>query len=197
MSTETTAALYLMFMVGLIGVGAAICGFRAYLRDSFRQKAFTIRNELFDWAADGNISFNDPAYWRLRLMMNGTIRFTHRLSLGELILPVCLYLARRKEPQLPLYSVWIESVLRHPDHVRRDLMKFHERFCEEMARHILRYSPLAGPLIAVSMLFQRATRHRPERPRVQLVHCGPIVEERALLSDPEWLSQQGSRVVAA
>jgi hypothetical protein len=35
---------------------------------------------MFDYAADGNISFNDPAYALLRKSMNGFIRYAHTLT---------------------------------------------------------------------------------------------------------------------
>ena len=46
----------------------------------FRQRIFQIRDELFDFAAEGNISFNDPAYGALRTSMNSLIRFAHKMS---------------------------------------------------------------------------------------------------------------------
>lgn len=48
--------------------------------DSFRQKMFVVRDELFDYAASGKIEFNDPAYRLLRQSMNGHIRYAHQLT---------------------------------------------------------------------------------------------------------------------
>lgn len=48
--------------------------------DMFRQNMFALRDELFDFAADGNIPFDDPAYLRLRQLMNGFLRYAHNLT---------------------------------------------------------------------------------------------------------------------
>jgi hypothetical protein len=42
--------------------------------DRFRQDVFGLRDELWDFAASGQISFDDPAYRLLRQLMNGFIR---------------------------------------------------------------------------------------------------------------------------
>jgi hypothetical protein len=51
-----------------------------YRIDKTRQSLFAIRDELFDAAARGEISFDSEAYRTTRLIMNGLIRFTHRAS---------------------------------------------------------------------------------------------------------------------
>lgn len=40
---------------------------------------FALRGQLFDFAADGGISFDHPAYGLLRSTMNGFIRFAHMM----------------------------------------------------------------------------------------------------------------------
>ena len=50
---------------------------RMYL---FRQEMFAVRDELFDFAADDGISFEDPAYIQLRQLFNGFIRYAHNLT---------------------------------------------------------------------------------------------------------------------
>lgn len=69
----------LLSSLGLIYL--AFWGFRELRMDEFRQNVFRLRDELFDFAADGNIAFDHPAYKMLRSMMNGYIRFSHRGSL--------------------------------------------------------------------------------------------------------------------
>jgi hypothetical protein len=55
--------------------------YRDYRVDLFRQRMFTLRDELFEYAAAGNIAFDAPAYGLMRDMLNGYIRFAHRLNL--------------------------------------------------------------------------------------------------------------------
>src|SRR6266566_4122568 len=59
--------------------------YRDYRVDLFRQRVFALRAELFEVGASGKISFDDPAYRMLRSMMNGYIRFAHRISLPLLL----------------------------------------------------------------------------------------------------------------
>ena len=66
----------------------AILYFEFYLdmmTDTYRQNLFTIRDELFIYAMNGHISFEHPAYHMLRNMLNGSIRFGHRMSLGYIL----------------------------------------------------------------------------------------------------------------
>src|SRR5258708_27147164 len=48
--------------------------------DIVRQQMFALRDELFDFAAQGGIKFDDPAYILLRHLMNGFIRHAHNLT---------------------------------------------------------------------------------------------------------------------
>jgi hypothetical protein len=48
--------------------------------DLFRQQMFALRDELFDFAADGKVVFDEPAYILLRQLMNGFIRYAHNLT---------------------------------------------------------------------------------------------------------------------
>lgn len=62
------------------------------MEDYTRQELFTLRDELFDYAADGHISFDDEAYLTTRTMINGVIRFTHSVSLTNwLMMLLCNY----------------------------------------------------------------------------------------------------------
>lgn len=57
-----------------------------------RQKLFKIRDELFDFAAQGNISFDNDYYIKTRENLNGFIRFAHAMTwisllIGKRVLP--------------------------------------------------------------------------------------------------------------
>ena len=58
---------------------------RGYHIAKTRQRLFSIRTELFIAAANGKISFDDPGYRQVRLVINGTIKFTHNLSIFRLL----------------------------------------------------------------------------------------------------------------
>ena len=60
--------------------------YKKYQLDSYRQDIFTIRDELFIYAAEGNISFEHEAYQMARTYLNGSIRFAERLSLLRMVI---------------------------------------------------------------------------------------------------------------
>jgi hypothetical protein len=51
-----------------------------------RFKLFSVRDSLFLYAAEGKISFEEPAYIMTRTTINGALRFAHRLTLGKLLI---------------------------------------------------------------------------------------------------------------
>ena len=57
---------------------------RVLLLDVLRQRLFAIRDSLFDFAADGGIGFEDPAYRELRDDINSLIRFADKMSFGRI-----------------------------------------------------------------------------------------------------------------
>lgn len=60
--------------------------YKKYQLDLYRQDIFKIRDELFIYAAKGNISFNHEAYTMARTYLNGSIRFAERSSLLRMVI---------------------------------------------------------------------------------------------------------------
>lgn len=52
-----------------------------YRVDRLRQRLFEIRDRLFDEATHGRIHFDSKGYGYARTVMNGMIRFSHRISI--------------------------------------------------------------------------------------------------------------------
>ena len=73
-ATITTGLVLVVLWVSLFWL------FRDYRIDVFRQNMFALRDELFDFASEGKIAFDHPAYRSLRAACNGYIRFGHRVS---------------------------------------------------------------------------------------------------------------------
>src|SRR6266576_996022 len=109
--------------------------------DAFRQEIFALRDELFDYAADGRIKFDDPAYRLLRQVMNGFIRYAHQLTFSRVCMTVIE--ARIKSDKLspPKWSEsWEKALKRVPDkdkEVQSALQAFHYRALSCVARHLL------------------------------------------------------------
>jgi|HubBroStandDraft_6_1064221.scaffolds.fasta_scaffold92184_2 hypothetical protein len=54
---------------------------RDYRVDAFRDHVFSIRDKMFLFAANGGVSFDDPAYTILRFRMNVFLRYGHEFTL--------------------------------------------------------------------------------------------------------------------
>jgi hypothetical protein len=148
MTPETIAARFFFFIIALAGLGVVCCGWRAYNRDAFRQRAFAIRDELFDFAANGSIAFNDPAYTLLRSRMNATIQYSHRLTFGEAFLPLLFMILRNEASDPPRhYVAWEKAVAKHPKETRDALNEFNNRFASLLASHLMRNTPVAWPIL--------------------------------------------------
>lgn len=96
--------------------------------DVFRQQMFALRDELWDFAADGNISFEEPAYALLRQLMNGFIRYAHNLTPYRTLLAFLRWKYVTYE-QTPAWSEhWNMAVneLENAD-ARAKLQQFHSR----------------------------------------------------------------------
>lgn len=77
--------------------------YKGFALDSFRQRMFELRDQLFDDAASGLISFEHPAYGMLRATMNGFIRFGHRLNFLEMLISF-MFVSRKDIDDIQKYS---------------------------------------------------------------------------------------------
>lgn len=59
---------------------------KEYRVSAFRERLFSIRDELFAFAADEGVSFDDPAYLQLRDLINAMLQFAHRVSFLTLLI---------------------------------------------------------------------------------------------------------------
>jgi hypothetical protein len=81
MMNELVSAISLCVLVFIL-----LGPYQRFRVDKVRQELFAIRDELFDQARDGKISFESEAYRATRTTLNGAIRFAHRLSFSRLIM---------------------------------------------------------------------------------------------------------------
>jgi hypothetical protein len=120
--------------------------------DAFRQKMFAIRDELFDFAAEGNISFDDPAYRLLRQSMNGIIRYAHQLSFFRVCVTGIEVALEVKVPKNTWSEAWgmaLENV--HSDEVRKKLEEFHANAMQAIFNRLILGSPLLLGLVICSI----------------------------------------------
>lgn len=137
---------------------------REHRVDVFRQRIFLIRDELFDLAADGSMSFDDPAYGSLRTLLNGYIRFAHKVSMTRTL---GMFLLRRLVPN-PALERSARELLRpieeHPDDEVREKLR---RICSRANLEIFRFvawpsviflMPSILALLAGTSIYRRVRR---------------------------------------
>lgn len=96
--------------------------------DLFRQQMFALRDELFDFAADGNISFEDPAYVLLRQLMNGFIRYAHNLTPYRTLMTFLKWKYFSRDPLTSWSQPWNTALSNLADQgVKERLQEFHNK----------------------------------------------------------------------
>src|SRR5882762_3750422 len=97
--------------------------------DLFRQQMFALRDELFDFAADENVSFEHPAYKLLRELMNGFIRYAHNLTPYRTLMSFLKWKYGHGSGPIKLWNeAWEKAINEVEDSdVRTQLNLFHSR----------------------------------------------------------------------
>jgi hypothetical protein len=111
---------------------------------------FALRDELFDYAAAGNVSFSDPAYNLLRKSMNGFIRYAHNLTFFRVVLVMLYWRVCSIHTEIKWWNSWNQAVSRVPDEtVKAQLRSFHERAMTLVAERIILGSPILMLVLVV------------------------------------------------
>ena len=94
--------------------------YREYRMMRTRYKLFQLRNELFALGETGELAFDNKAYGLTRMLINGAIRYAHRLSmLHILIMHVCLVQSKAfGTVKIKQASRWEHAMLRLSDPTR-------------------------------------------------------------------------------
>jgi hypothetical protein len=125
--------------------------------DLFRQQMFAVRDELFDFAADGKISFDEPAYTELRELMNGFIRYAHNLTPFRILMSFLRWKCVSGKAVQTWTESWNKALHQVADQdVRAKLQQFHSRATELVLGQLV-LSPgaliIGIPFLVVGTLF--------------------------------------------
>jgi len=136
-----TAVRLTRFCIGLLLLWAMFyLSVRSYLVDHLRQKLFAIRDDLFDFAADDGVAFDDPAYVRLRQDLNNLIRFAHKVSMFRLVFAHWVIAPEISAQQQAEWKEWLNRVEQLPPLAKRKLMNVRVDALREVMFYIFRRS---------------------------------------------------------
>jgi hypothetical protein len=125
--------------------------------DILRQRMFALRDELFDFAMDGHIGFDNPAYRLLRDLLNGTIRYAHNLTPYRTMMLILKWKFVPDEPKHEWSVAWEHALAKIEDgQVRNQLEMFHSRATMLIVSHLVLSPGLLLsilPLIALKAIF--------------------------------------------
>src|SRR6266850_2188296 len=145
------AALDMILSLFILWIVIFYC-WRYYRIDSLRNELFALRNELFDYAATGMISFGDPAYNMLRNVMNGIIRFPHRVSLFS----ITMVLVAQRISRNPGYELaqqkWTLAIHRLEEPQRAYIIQINNRLSTILAKNLTKHSPVLWVALVIHMV---------------------------------------------
>lgn len=98
MDAEALTNLIVSFLVLAFLCYLVFGAYQRYRVDRFRHDLFVLRDDLFDRVADGYIGFDHSTYILTRTLMNGYIRYAHKLSLFQ---PLFMLVMERVRGPLP------------------------------------------------------------------------------------------------
>ncbi len=121
--------------------------YRDYRTDAFRQKMFKLRDELFDEARKGTISFNDDTYGMLRSAINGFIRFGHKFNLIQVIL---LNMSLKKENHIG--KPFSERLNKNMEHCSDEQKKIIISYYVKMNFYIIEHLLLSSIILLITLV---------------------------------------------
>lgn len=133
----------IMGTLGFVGLWAAYhfiwCG---AVKTLFRQQLFRLRDSLFLEAAKGHVSFDDPAYGMLRIMMQRTLAASEDMNTVQVVAAILLAPRLRSGPT-PLTVKFAETIKSMPDRQRAAVYeRYHRSLLLLIATHLIRTMPV-------------------------------------------------------
>jgi hypothetical protein len=107
-----------------------------FRNDTFREDIFSVRDAMFLYAAQGNISFDHPAYTILRERMNGLLRHGHELTLTRM----ALILTTHSMVKPDVLTRWEAAVEELPEQAQVKMKEFNVCVIIYVLQHVVFYS---------------------------------------------------------
>lgn len=148
---------YSAYLSSLVSIAILLVAFhqhKTYRLGCYRQRLFHLRNDLFDKAAKGDISFDSQSYGMTRELLNSHIRFAHRTTFFHTLLYLKLSMDISKLRKASFHDQ-LEKSMKELSEKERALLetvvhKLHYLYVDQVIRYSLVLRALVLP---VFMLF--------------------------------------------
>jgi hypothetical protein len=155
---------------------------------------FSLRDELFDYAASGKISFTHPAYRLLRQSMNGFIRHGHRLSLFQIVMGTLMWKSFGDPPTFDWTNRWNTALASIQDReVMAEMVKFHQRSTMLVSERVVLGSPVLVFALAVCLI---ASLFHLGWTSLRSAFNAAVSATTARIIDPRLLDEEAARAAA-
>lgn len=141
-----------------------------YVLDVTRQQLFELRDQLFDIAVEGKLSFQSDTYKTLRRIFNASIRFTHEADWIHILV---FYAAATLKARGAIYksAMQIPHLINHIEdekvraEVQKIIIKMHLTVTWHVYRRSLVLLPLVPMLVLIAAFFTLSTKLFTRTPR--------------------------------
>jgi hypothetical protein len=173
----------LMSLLGLFGLWVVVYYLWPDFRnDAFREDIFSVRDEMFEYASRGSVSFDHPAYTLLRSRMNALLRHGHNLTLTRLV----VINATIRDAKSEMFGAWRAAVEQLPITTQEALNDFDLRTTIFVFQHVIYASLFRYLLLRPFMFFIRIrviANYATVTSSVEQLESATI-EEESLVSEP-------------
>lgn len=142
------AAIAVSTLLSLAGILFVLNRLRAVAVDHFRHEIFALRDDLFDRAAAGAISFSHPAYGMLRRTMNGFLRWGERMRLLDVVLLLAFTRRADRVTEDPFDTRWKRAATDLSVNDREWLESYRSR----MRQVVIRYLVVGSPMLVATLV---------------------------------------------
>ncbi|CAI2716935.1 hypothetical protein [Nitrospina watsonii] len=131
---------------------------RPFMLNNFRARIFKLRDEFFDFASQGGISFNEDVYIEMRKRCNCILRFAHRLNLTNLLLFFFLIkfdekFSKEKEYR-SIFNSQIENIAN--SETKRCVKEFREKINYQVGKYFVLSTPIVFILFLALVVWKAA-----------------------------------------
>jgi hypothetical protein len=166
-------------------------GWRPYRVDRVREQLFEIRNELFLYAAAGEISFENLAYRKLRDRINALIRFAETMTFTRVIIFAVEEMRSPNPALVKTQEEWVEAMSVASEANKLKIGELDKRVRNILVSHLIKGSPLllfvTAPFFIVARLLRSSDSTQkgcPDATFAQNLRV-ELIEEQAVLAQKE------------